>query len=646
MKSWSKFLVGILAMYMVVGCSENDNLVDAGQVNTGDPKDVTYMSINVALPTARGTRSQTNPDGTSTDGTEVGLDKENNVKKILLILANADDTFGAYGVVENLSIPAGQTTIKTAVKMDRTDIGQFYDQNGNIKNSAKNGIHVYVFCNPTDELINEIDALGYGDNWSDKTCNVLQSHTAVTNKNVSIWADNSFLMSNASMALREIPSTFEVWRVNHDTENNAFELSGGNNGGINNASSNGRGAVKVERSMARFDFKDGSPADTPANTYNIGLEDQAGLLQVQLLRMGMVNMSKNFYYLRRVSDDGKGLNKLLCGAETDDNYIDDTDANFKTAGTLDASKLADYFNYPFFDNNGKINDNTRLQWDNYWIADVLGYQEDNPAYAKGGYHIWRYVTENTIPKDNNKQRNGISTGVVFKGKLLSTPGLESKNEPLYKAINGVYQLPTGVQGYTYTIGSSVYPILYTFQNVIYVGWNAGVAIEAIKEINGQKVNAELYKAYSTPVKDGKNPHQFYQELVQAKGTDGERAALDNFREAATAAGFTLYQASNDAEGLVSGSANAGVGYYFYYYYWNRHNDNKLPGTMGQMEFGVVRNNVYKLAVTGIAKLGHPRITDNDPDPVDPNTPDESGDVFITVAVEALPWVVRENNIEF
>ncbi len=646
MKSWSKFLAGILAMCMVVGCSENDDLVDAGQVNTGDPKDATYMSINVALPTARGTRSQTKPDGTSTGGTEVGLDKENNVRKILLVLANADDTFGAYGVVENLSIPAGQTTIKTVVKMDRTDIGQFYDQNGKLNSNASNGIHVYVFCNPTDELINEIDALGYGDNWSDKVCNVLQSHTQATNKNVSIWADNSFLMSNASIAQREIPSTFEAWRINHDTENNAFELSGSNNGGLNNSSSNGRGAVKVERSMARFDFKDGSSDTTPVNTYNIGLGDQDGLLQVELLRMGFVNMSKNFYYLRRVSDDGMGKNKLLCGAESDDNYVEDTDAAFKNSSKLDAAKLADYVNYPLFDNTGKINDNTRTQWDNYWIKDVLGYEEDNTEYQKAGYHIWRYVTENTIPADNDNQRNGISTGVVFKGKLLSTPGLASKNEPLYKAITGTYQLPAGVQGYTYYMGSSIYPILYTFQNDIYVGWNAGVAIAAEKELNGQKVNAELYRAYITPVKNGKNPHQFYQELVAAKGTVGESAALDNFREAATAAGFTLYQASNDADGLAPGSVNAGVGYYFYYYYWNRHNDNKLPGTMGQMEFGVVRNNVYKLAVTGIKKLGHPRITDNDPDPVDPNTPDENGDVFITVAVEALPWVVRENNIEF
>ena len=35
--------------------------------------------------------------------------------------------------------------------------------------------------------------------------------------------------------------------------------------------------------------------------------------------------------------------------------------------------------------------------------------------------------------------------------------------------------------------------------------------------------------------------------------------------------------------------------------------------MAPMEFAVVRNNVYKLAVTNISRLGHPRISDNDPD---------------------------------
>ena len=115
-------------------------------------------------------------------------------------------------------------------------------------------------------------------------------------------------------------------------------------------------------------------------------------------------------------------------------------------------------------------------------------------------------------------------------------------------------------------------------------------------------------------------------------------ALKEFKKAATDAEFTLYQSSKDSEN--------NKGYFCYYYYWNRHNDNNNNGVMGPMEFAVVRNNVYKLAVTRIEQLGHPRVTENDPDPVDPDNPDEVGDVYITLAVEVLPWTVRVNNIEF
>ena len=70
------------------------------------------------------------------------------------------------------------------------------------------------------------------------------------------------------------------------------------------------------------------------------------------------------------------------------------------------------------------------------------------------------------------------------------------------------------------------------------------------------------------------------------------------------------------------------------------------GVMGPMEFAVVRNNVYKLSVVDINRLGHPRLSENDPDPVDPGTPDEKGDIYLKLSVEVLPWVVRINDIEF
>ena len=65
-----------------------------------------------------------------------------------------------------------------------------------------------------------------------------------------------------------------------------------------------------------------------------------------------------------------------------------------------------------------------------------------------------------------------------------------------------------------------------------------------------------------------------------------------------------------------------------------------------MEFAVVRNNVYKLAVTKIKRLGHPRISDNDPERPEPGYKDESENVYIDVEAYVLPWVVRVNNIEF
>lgn len=83
------------------------------------------------------------------------------------------------------------------------------------------------------------------------------------------------------------------------------------------------------------------------------------------------------------------------------------------------------------------------------------------------------------------------------------------------------------------------------------------------------------------------------------------------------------------------------GYPMYYTYWNRHNDNGDNHVMGNMEFAVVRNNVYKLQVNSIRSFGLP-MPPNDPDnpwKPDNQTPDEqSYELDITVTVN--DWVDR------
>lgn len=78
----------------------------------------------------------------------------------------------------------------------------------------------------------------------------------------------------------------------------------------------------------------------------------------------------------------------------------------------------------------------------------------------------------------------------------------------------------------------------------------------------------------------------------------------------------------------------------YYPYWIRH----VPSSsvvMDVMEFGVVRNNVYKMTINSVKGIGTP-----DPENPDPGTPDETDDVILQVSVKVLPWTIRKNQIDF
>lgn len=76
------------------------------------------------------------------------------------------------------------------------------------------------------------------------------------------------------------------------------------------------------------------------------------------------------------------------------------------------------------------------------------------------------------------------------------------------------------------------------------------------------------------------------------------------------------------------------GYRCYYPYWIRHLDNYNATTMGVMEFGVVRNNLYRMLITNVSGLGYQAL------PVSPDTPDE-GETYLKVVLNVKPWIVRD-----
>lgn len=75
-------------------------------------------------------------------------------------------------------------------------------------------------------------------------------------------------------------------------------------------------------------------------------------------------------------------------------------------------------------------------------------------------------------------------------------------------------------------------------------------------------------------------------------------------------------------------------YRCYYKYWIRHLDNNRPTQMGVMEFGIVRNNLYRMLITNVSDLGDGTII------VDPDTPDE-GETRLKLELNVKPWIVRD-----
>lgn len=79
-----------------------------------------------------------------------------------------------------------------------------------------------------------------------------------------------------------------------------------------------------------------------------------------------------------------------------------------------------------------------------------------------------------------------------------------------------------------------------------------------------------------------------------------------------------------------------------YYYTTeiKHFDNGKPNELGNMEFAIMRNNIYSLSVTKIEQIGDPIV-----DPT-PGIVNESEEAALEVQAKILPWIVRYNDIEF
>ena len=492
----------LLAAALFVAASCEKSPVDQGTTDAGN----LYMQFSVKM---LSTRSQTDNTGDSNSNanpdTEVGLDKENKISTVDIALVKGDQYYVAKNVTP--SSASADTYVASFNTVDLT-AGATYK------------VYIYANCNaPAAFNIDEVSNATIG----------------------AMTADNKFWMTNAYSANEvELPSDLAPYTQ----PNTPLNL----------------GSHTVERSMARFDYK------------QAGAFDMGAGLTLTLTEAALINQSKAHYMFRRVTADANTTSAITVGgAEIPTNWVVDTDWSNKVAANFDA----------------------QLEAPSTWTWTSLANITADDNYD-GDYKIWCYAKENTIP-GIDAQKHDVSTGVVFKGELAAG---ETASDAVKTAMAAKQRI-------------------YVFNNVLYGAW------KDVKAAAEAGTDPTLQAAYN-------------------QAATGVAADAEPTGAAAAAAGFTGYSAKDGK-------------YYNYYYYWNRHNDNLDNNVMGIMEFAVVRNNVYKLAVNSINRFGHPTPPDPsnpdpdpepDPDPVDPDDPDESVNYYFNVTVKVLPWTVRINNIEF
>ncbi|WP_291529045.1 Mfa1 family fimbria major subunit [Bacteroides sp. UBA939] len=331
-----------LALIGLASCNNEADLVSP------DPSGETvYMQVAVSLPSSGQTRT-TSPSST----TEIGKDVENKVSSLTVYLVNTSTN------VMSSPIPASTSGLQA---------NGYYTTNPFPTTALTKGdtYKVYVVVNEGTTITGVNDGKTVSDINFKSTGSIAEA--------------DKFMMTGVGSGTvtvdRELPTY---------TKDNPFDA----------------GLVKVERAVARFDYKQGVVDDA----HNV---DAA---TITIKSVALINVSNSFYYFKRVSDDGRmdGLNMAIGGAETATNYVIDHNWDTKTtSGTYFLNYMTGALPYggATYTELVSLSDE-----DNTW-------EGGEASLDKGGYKIWTYCTENTIAAPTSKQINGLSTGVVFKAQI-------------------------------------------------------------------------------------------------------------------------------------------------------------------------------------------------------------------------------------
>jgi len=649
----------MLACTALVGCTSDDIDVPGGNEQQGE-KVQAYISISVDTSTTS-SRGETGGD---TDGSSEhsghenkGTTAENTIKSVLMIFAhqgaNSDD-----GIVDkNASLTASSTA-------------SLYNSGKNYQVESTGNYDALVVINPVAGLLSAIK-----DDMTPRAAyNAVLNYKYTPTETANAGAMTTYTADGFMMANQK-PVTINVTSANNSPETAAT------------------GEINVERAIAKITFREKAAdqtAGTGANVYPVTINKsvfksvtEMGWYVEGTNTTGTTTSAKWKYDIFNKANDGayyvrvksginpndlgqvlaKDYDKLFHGIytmgtadQTHTGYVGNKSITEEIFTLVAADKLPAQIVFAKGEATTAETETYYVKLEKYALTNLskeiyavrhktadfstitplgqLGASEylvDPNSVAKNAETIgddWTagatyfFNPLKAVMDEANNMKSSTTTFTYFQD-------LNSLTDDATQAVTGGNTSgATGVTGAAHTGASEIGQFMsYCFENAVKDEKQVNALVTGIVFAGQIYTDAACQNAVDVMYK---YKGIYYRELRALLANNTDDANLKDLTDLST----------DEAAGNITGLEVYKGGKCFYYANEIKHYDNGDATKRGIMEFAIMRNNIYSLAINTISTIGSATVEPS----ISASAEDEGA--YITMTAKILPWIVRFNNINF
>lgn len=657
-----KYVSLLLAAGMFAACSDNLDVNKENGAGGGD-KTPAYLTISIAN-NGNSSRANTGTDDGSAEDSELGnagTANENKVNTILLVALSEDESSGIaklYAAGTGGNVSDWTTTTTGTYTTDETlklSVGTY---------------KILAVANPYADFVSGITETtdlatvrGLYDKITEgKYVPTASETTADAAAAVLATADKGVMMGNkaeVTVELKEENTPEHPAEATVEIERAVSKITFRKKAAADGMGDNvyevpvSAGTVKAKTVEGKIN------ADDPEVTLNVAYDICSPTPNTVYVLVNDVDKTTTVY---GAPEQGSDVYRLLT-AKTQEEYNQGTAENKKEWYVVkDTSKPWESLNYQF-DEASATAGNWYVKIEGYALTN-LSKEQNHVRHIGDGHGIstpfgtlngnnylitpyWADKNGVTFGADGNFTGNPATTTWFY--NTLAAVSAESENLTIetdgsfknggaaatyYRALPTTDEDPGTVTGGTGTNPKVGARMAYCFENSTDIdhqthGLSTGISFVArmYKDKDCKQPITSLYQY---------NGYNFenLKAIGEAFGANTPKAILDLITKETNQE--TITKEELEAANIKQYSSNI----CYYYTTEIKHFDNGNNNTLGNMEFAIMRNNIYSLAITNISKIGDPIV-----DPT-PETPNETKEAALKVSVKIIPWIVRYNDIEF